>query len=92
MTDDAQDNLWKEFEELGEEEVHRRLGVWSESKARRARQWLKLQETSLAREANDLAKEANLIARRNNFIATLALFGAGIAIAISIIALVLKKG
>jgi hypothetical protein len=103
MADDEQDALWKEFEELGVEEVHRRLGVWSESKARRARQWLQLQETSLAREANDLAKkandaakEANDIARTNNIIATLALVGAGFSITISIIGLFLsmflKKG
>ena len=106
MTDDVQDALWKEFKELGEEEVRRRLGIWSEGKARRARLWLKLQETSLGREANDLvrrandaAKEANDIARRaneiargNNFIAGLALFGAAIAITISIIGLFLKRG
>jgi hypothetical protein len=108
MTDDVQDVWLKEFGELGEETVHKRLGahIWGEDKERLARQWLELRETSLAREANDLArrandvaKEANDIARRandiarsNNFIAGLALFGAAIAIAISIIGLFLKRG
>ena len=99
MADDVQ-NIWRrEFEDLGEEQVRARLAqhIWGEEKERLARQWLELRETSLAREANDLArrandvaKEANDISRRNNFIATLALVGAGIAIAISIIGLVLK--
>jgi hypothetical protein len=73
--------------------------IWGEEKERLARQWLELRETSLVREANDLArkandvaKEANDIARRNNFIAMLALFGAGIAITVSIIGLFLKRG
>ena len=96
MTDDV-----KEFEGLGEEEVRKRLSasIWGEDKARLARQWLEDRETSLARDANDLArrandaaKEANDIARRNNFIAMLALFGAGIAITVSIIGLFLKRG
>ena len=66
---------------------------------RLAPQWLELRETSLAREANDparrandVAREANKIARSNNFIAGLALFGAAIAITISIIGLLLKRG
>ena len=46
----------------------------------------------LARRANDVAREANDIARRNNFIAMLALVGAGIALAVSIIGLFLKRG
>ena len=105
MTDDVQDVRWKEFEELGEEEVRKRLSasIWGEDKIRLARQWLELRETSLAREANDLArkandaaKEANDLARTNNIIATLALVGAGFAITISIIGLFLnlflKKG
>jgi len=46
----------------------------------------------LARRANDVAKEANDIARRNNFIAALALFGAGVAIMVSILGLFLRRG
>jgi hypothetical protein len=101
MTDDVQDVRWKEFEGLGEEDVRKRLAqhIWDEEKERLARQWLELRSTSLAREANDLARrandaarEANKIARSNNFIAGLALFGAAIAIAISIIGLFLKRG
>ena len=101
MADDVQDVRWKEFEELGEEKVRKHLSerIWGEDKERLARQWLELRQTSLAREANDLArrandvaKEANDIARRNNFIAALALFGAGIAITVSIIGLFLKRG
>ena len=95
MTDDVQDSRWKEFEELGEEEVHKRLGshIWGEDRKRLARQWLALRGTSLAREANDLArkandaaKEANDIARTNN----IALVGAGFAITVSIIGLFLN--
>jgi hypothetical protein len=105
MTDDVQDVRWKEFEELGEEDVRKRLSahIWGEDKERLARQWLELRETSLAREANDLAKkandaakEANDIARTNNIIATLALVGAGFSITVLIIGLFLsiflKKG
>ena len=101
MPDDVQDVRWKEFEELGEEDVSKRLTahIWSEEKERLARQWLQLRETSLAREANDLArrandaaKEANDIARTNNLMAGLALIAAGIAIAISIIGLFLRRG
>jgi hypothetical protein len=99
MTDDVQDVRWKEFEELGEEEIRKRLAqhIWGEDKERLARQWLELRSTSLAREANDLAKrandvakEANDIARTNNIIATLALVGAGFAITVSIIGLFLN--
>jgi hypothetical protein len=38
------DVRWREFEELGEEEVPRRLGahIWSEEKERLAYQWLEL--------------------------------------------------
>jgi hypothetical protein len=105
MTDDVQDVRWKEFEELGEDDVRKRLSahIWGEDKERLARQWLELRETSLAREANDLAKkandaakEANDIARTNNIIATLALVGAGFSITVSIVGLFLsiflKKG
>lgn len=101
MTDDVQDVRWKEFEELGEEDVRKRLArhIWLEDKERLARQWLELRETSLAREANDLArrandaaKEANDIARKNNVIATVALIMAVIAIAVSIIGLFMKGG
>ena len=92
MADDVQDVRWKEFEELGEEEVRKRLSahIWGEDKERLARQWLDLRQTSLAREANDLAREANDIASRNNFIAMLALFGAGLSITVSIIGLLLS--
>ena len=90
-----------ELEALGEDPVRKRLAqhIWGEDKERLARHWLELRETSLAREANikakeanDLAREANKRARSNNFIAGLALFGAAIAIAISIIGLFLKRG
>jgi len=101
MADDVQDVRWKEFEDLGEEEVRKILGghiIWGEDKERLARQWLELRETSLAREANelakranDLAKRANDLARSNNFIAGLALFGAALAITVSIISLFLKS-
>ena len=100
MADDVHDVWWREFEDLGEEQVRARHAqhVWGEEKEKLARQWLELRSTSLAREANDLArrandvaKEANDIARRNNFIAALALFGAGIAITVSIIGLFLKS-
>jgi hypothetical protein len=88
----------KEFDDLGEEVVRKRLStsLWDEDKQRSARQWLR--ETSLAREANDLARtandvaeKANKLARTNNTIAIVALVGAMIAIAISIISLVLKS-
>ena len=48
MTDNAQDNRWKEFEEeLGEEEVSKRLAahIWSQGKEKLARHWLELRET-----------------------------------------------
>ena len=98
---DLPDTWQKEFADLGEEEVRKRLGmhIWAEKKGRLARQWLELRSTSLAREANDLArkandvaKEANLIARRNNSIAALALIGAGVAIIVSILSIFLKRG
>jgi 7-cyano-7-deazaguanine synthase in queuosine biosynthesis len=82
MADDVHDVWWREFEDLGEEQVRARLAqhIWGEDKERLARQWLELRQTSLAREANDLAKrandlatQANDVARRNNIIATLAL-------------------
>ena len=98
MADNLPDVWWKEFGELGEEEVRKRLGahIWLEDKERLARQWLESGELAkdaenrretltLAKEANYLAKEANLIARRNNFIAALALFGAGVAITVSVV-------
>jgi hypothetical protein len=101
MADDVQDVRWMEFAELGEEEVRKRLGhhIWGEDKERLARQWLEDRETSLARDANDLArrandaaKEANDIARTNNIIAMFALGMAGLALAVSIIGLFLKRG
>jgi hypothetical protein len=94
------DDGWKEFEDLGEEDVRKRLGrrIWTEDKERSARLWLEFRETRLAREANDLAKRANDVAqqanelvRTNNIIATIALIGAGIAIAVSILGLFLKR-
>jgi hypothetical protein len=93
MADDVQDTWRREFEDLGEEQVHARLvrHIWGEEKEKLARQWLGLRETSLAREANDLARKANDTARTNNIIATIALVVAVIAIAISIIGLFLKR-
>jgi hypothetical protein len=91
---------WKEFEDLGEDDVRKRLGrhIWDVEKERSARLWLEAREKYLAREANDLAKRANDVAQRandlvrtNNVIATFALVGAGIAIAISILGLFLKR-
>lgn len=101
MADDLQDVRLKEFEDLGEEEVRKRLAahIWSEDKERLARQWLEFRGTALAREANDLARRANElaekandIARTNNIIATFALVMAVIALAVSIIGLFLKRG
>jgi hypothetical protein len=94
MADDVQDTWRREFEDLGEEQVHARLvrHIWGEEKEKLARQWLGLRETSLAREANDLARKANDIARRNIFIAALALIGAGIAIIVSVAGLFLRRG
>jgi hypothetical protein len=98
MADDVHDVWRREFEDLGEEQVHARLGrhIWGEDKERLARQWLGLRETSLAREANDLAKkandaakEANDLAHRNNIIAALALVVAVIALVVS---LFLRRG
>jgi hypothetical protein len=100
MADNVDDRRWKEFEDLGEEDVRKRLlqHIWGEDKERLARQWLEHRGTFLDREANDLARKANAIAekandlaRKNNIIATIALIGAGIAIAISIISLFLKS-
>jgi hypothetical protein len=44
MADNVQDVRWKEFEELGEEEVHKRLAahIWSEEKERLARAFERL--------------------------------------------------
>jgi hypothetical protein len=94
---DLQDVRWKEFEELGEEEVRKRLAghIWGEDKERLARQWLEAREAAkaaenrrktlaLAKEANDLARSANDVARRNNIVATLALVVAMIALGVSI--------
>jgi hypothetical protein len=68
MTDDLLDVWSKEFEELGEQEVRKRLGahIWLNDKERLARQWLELRSTSLAREANDLAMRANEAAKEAN--------------------------
>jgi hypothetical protein len=103
MTDFPTD-WWKEFDALGEDDVRKRLGavVWDGTKQVAARQWLEAREAAkgaesrretlaLAKEANDLAREANDVARRNNFIAALALFGAGIAIAVSVVGLFVKS-
>jgi hypothetical protein len=106
MSDDVNDVRWKEFEDLGEEDVRKRLAqhIWSEEKERLAREWLAFRETRLdreanelarkanvaAKEANDLARSANEIANRNNVIATLALIGAVIAIGVSFISLFVR--
>jgi hypothetical protein len=103
MTDFPTD-WWKEFDALGEDDVRKRVGaiVWDGMKQVAARQWLEAREAAkaaesrretvaLAKEANDLAKRANDLARSNNFIAGLALFGAAIAITVSIIGLFLKS-
>jgi len=37
---DMQEVRWKEFEDLGEEAVRKRLDIWDEEKAGLARQWL----------------------------------------------------
>ena len=102
---DLPDTWRKEFADLGEEEVRKRVAahIWLEDKEKLAHQWLQSAELAkaaenrhetlaLAKEANDLAREANLIARRNNFIAALALFGAGVAITVSVIGLFLRRG
>jgi hypothetical protein len=90
-------NPQSEFEELGEEEVRKRLAahVWTASKERLARQWLELRDWSKsshdAQQTQALAREANGLARSGNMIATIALIAAAIAIAISVIGLFLKK-
>ena len=79
MTDDGQDVWWKEFEQLGEEEVrkHLRAHIWGEEKERLAFQWLELGEAAkalenrrktlaLVREVNDLARRANDVAKEAN--------------------------
>jgi hypothetical protein len=104
MADNLPDVWWKEFGELGEEEVRKRLGahIWLEDKEKLARQWLQSGEAAkaaenrrdalaLAKEANDIARAANDVERMNNFIAALVLVGAGIAIAVSIIGLFLRR-
>src|SRR5262245_32007275 len=88
---------WNEFEALGEDDVRKRVGavVGDARKLVAARQWLEAREAAKGAENRPetlaLAKEANDLARTNNVIATFALSGAGIAIAISIIALFLKS-
>jgi hypothetical protein len=104
MANGFPEGWWKEFEELGEDDVRKRLGavVWDAHKQVAARQWLEAREAAkaaesrretlaLAKEANDLARSANNVARTNNFIAALALVGAGIAIAVSVIGLFLRR-
>ncbi len=76
--------------------------IWSEEKAKLAREWLESKEWSrssvdsqkslaLAKEANDLARSANDIARHNNTIARRALMASAIAVLISILGLILQK-
>jgi hypothetical protein len=73
---------WQQFEELGEEEVRRRLGshVYKEETQRLANQWLLYRASSdsaelrrltldSAMEANDLARKANELASEANSIA-----------------------
>jgi hypothetical protein len=101
MADNLQDVQWREFEDVGEDEVRKRVAkhIWRTEKERLARQWLELRETSLAREANDLARrandvaeQANDVARTNNIIATIALGMAVLALAVSIIGMFVRRG
>jgi len=80
--DEATESRWREFENLGESEVRKRLAgrLWSEEKNALARQWLDLCESSrssedrrqtliVAKEANDLARSANELALEANSLA-----------------------
>jgi len=93
MSQDAR----SEFDDLGEEEVRRRLAghVWSASKERLARQWLELREWSTssadAKQTLAMAKEANDLARSGNTIATVALIMSLIAIAVAVLGIFLKR-
>jgi len=73
------DARWTEFERLGVEEIHKRLGAqqYGEEKLRLAREWLAHQESlrmsadnaaslAKARAANELARSANELAERAN--------------------------
>jgi hypothetical protein len=84
-----------EFDDLGEEEVRKRLRVWDASKQRRARQWLEFKEwsksSSDAQQTLKVASEANDLARSGNKIAAGALILAVIAIAVSFAGLILKR-
>ena len=79
---DPRDQLWQEFDALGEEEVRRRLAAhqYGTAKARSALQWIEFRESlrssdsiaqslAFARDANDLARSANAAALEANSIA-----------------------
>lgn len=93
MSQDTQNEL----EDLGEEEVRKRLDahVWTASKERQARQWLEFKRwyksSDDARQTLAIAREASDIARSGNTLATLALIAATIAIAVSIVGVFLQK-
>ena len=95
---DIQDVRWKEFEDLGEEAVRRRLAgsIWDEEKAGLARQWLTRNAPALPPvpapmpTGNDLAKEAIKIAGTSKTIAWTAFALAVIALLSSIVALLLN--
>ena len=95
---DIQDVRWKEFEDLGEEAVRRRLAgsIWDEEKAGLARQWLARNAPAAPPipapppTTNDLARRAIHIASTSNTIAWTAFALAVIALLSSIVALLLK--
>jgi len=69
---DMQEVRWKEFEDLGEEAVRKRLDIWDEEKAGLARQWLARNAPAAPPisapppTANDLARRAIHIASGAN--------------------------
>jgi hypothetical protein len=83
----------QEFDELGEDDVRKRLAahIWSEEKERLARDWLDMRASAqvrvaiaAARDANDSAWRSSMAARTGNWIAAAALVVAVIALVISI--------
>ena len=83
----------QEFDELGEDDVRKRLAahIWSEEKERLARDSLDMRASAqvrvadaAARDANDSAWRSAQAARTGNWIAAAALVVAVIALAISI--------
>jgi hypothetical protein len=93
---DMQEVRWKEFEDLGEEAVRKRIDIWDEEKAGLARQWLARNAPAAPPipapppTANDLARRAIHIASTSNTIAWTAFALAVIALLSSIVALLLK--